>query len=213
MHKSNSTFYADLDLSRIELLVILFKDAITPLSPRTTLTPENAYSRRNRRRPLIAALGGVVCLFRREIKPYQRYELVSRVLAWDGKWMYIVSYFLKPSGQKAIEMTEDRILASAVSRYVFKQGRQTMQPAEVFRNLGLLAGEDTAADNLAATVTPERLPLPCSDLVDSAVSFREAPDPWTWAHVEAERQRGLAIASHMGGFDGLQDLGATDGLR
>lgn len=209
MHKSNSTFYADLDVSRIELLVTLFKDAITPLSPRTTLAPESVYSRRNRRKQLIAALGGVVCLFRREIKPYQRYDLVTRVLAWDDKWMYIVSYFLKPRGRHETEKMQDEIFASAVSRYVFKQGRQTMQPAEVFRNLRLLADEDTTAVNVAATVAPDRLPLPCQDLVDGAAPFGGEQDPWTWAHVEMERQRGLAIASHMGGFDGLQELGAS----
>jgi hypothetical protein len=218
LHKSNSTFYADLDVSRIELLVILFKDAITPLSPRATLSPESAYSSRNRRKQLIAALGGVTCLYRREIKPYQRYEVVSRVLTWDEKWLYIVSYFVKPSGRTEAEITEDRILASAVSRYVFKQGRQTMQPTEVLRNLGLLPDEaeaKAAANNAAAyfaddaAAMPERPPLPRCDLVNGSGHIGGEPDSWTWTDVEVERKRGLAIAGHMTGLNGLQDLAAS----
>ncbi|OJJ42488.1 hypothetical protein ASPZODRAFT_105211 [Penicilliopsis zonata CBS 506.65] len=192
LHKSNSTFYADLDISRIELLVVLFKDAITPLAPRANLAPENAYSRRNRRRPLLFLLGGVACIFKREIKPYQRYEVVSRVLTWDEKWVYIVSYFVKPGGRQPAEITEDSILASALSKYVFKQGRQTRDPAGVLRELGLAGDPDAAAG--------DRLPLPCQDLLDQGAGAAAA---WTWAHVEAERQRGLAIAQHMAGLDGL----------
>ncbi|KAJ5715594.1 uncharacterized protein N7483_012775 [Penicillium malachiteum] len=209
MHKSNSTFYADIDLSRIELLATLFKDAITPLSPRASLAPDNAYSRRNRRRQLIAALGGINGVFRREIKPYQRYELVSRVLAWDEKWIYIVSYFLKPSqAKKDAEITDDRILASAVSKYVFKQGRQTVEPAEVLTNLGLLAGDHAAqsdADDSAdvPASAPEHLPLPRQDLVDYPNHSGSESDEWTWSHVEVERKRGLAIAKHLVGLNGV----------
>lgn len=211
LHKSNSTFYADLDISRIELLVTLFKDAITPLSARTSLASESPYSRRNRRRPLIAALGGVTCLFRREIKPYQKYELVSRVLAWDEKWLFIVSYFLKPSSRNATEISEDRILASAISRYVFKKGRQTVQPLDILRDSGLVPSE--IADNYDAVVAdvtsvpPQRLPLPGRELTHRSAQPAE-PDSWTWHHVEYERQIGLEVARHMGGLDGLMKLGA-----
>ena len=40
-------------------------------------------------------LGAVSCTFRHEIKPYQRYEIWSRILCWDRKWVYIVSHFVK----------------------------------------------------------------------------------------------------------------------
>lgn len=41
------------------------------------------------------ALGGVACFFQREIKPYERYELWTRVLCWDRKWAYVVTHFVK----------------------------------------------------------------------------------------------------------------------
>ena len=63
-------------------------------------------------------LGGVSCTFRREIKPYQEYEIWSRVLCWDRKWVYIVSHFVKkgrvkPSGytlqpKKLVAIVRDR---------------------------------------------------------------------------------------------------------
>ncbi|RAK71484.1 thioesterase family protein [Aspergillus fijiensis CBS 313.89] len=225
LHKSNSTFYADLDVSRIELLVALFKDAITPLSPRRTLASSSPYSRRHRRGPLIAALGGVACIFRREIKPYQRYEVVSRVLTWDDKWLYIVSYFVKPGGRHATaEIPETQILASAMSKYVFKKGRQTMEPDGVLRNLGLLAESDEAIPAAAAAPAPAPAPAPAAESLSSTPALpqqdlrdhagatsgaKQAVDRWSWAHVESERQRGLVVAAHMAGLTGLQELGVS----
>ncbi|KAL9124871.1 MAG: hypothetical protein Q9217_005850 [Psora testacea] len=41
------------------------------------------------------ALGGVASNFRREIKPLEKFEIWTRVLAWDRKWLYIVGHFVK----------------------------------------------------------------------------------------------------------------------
>lgn len=41
-------------------------------------------------------LGGVSCLFRKEIKPYEKFEVWTRVLSWDQKWLYIICHFVKP---------------------------------------------------------------------------------------------------------------------
>jgi len=40
-------------------------------------------------------LGGAHCSFGREIKPYQQFEIWTRVLSWDRKWLYIISHFVK----------------------------------------------------------------------------------------------------------------------
>ncbi|KAF5864600.1 hypothetical protein ETB97_007158 [Aspergillus alliaceus] len=158
LHKSNSTFYADLDISRIELLLSLFKDVITPLSPpaREGGTAESAEKDGRRKlKHLTPALGGVSCIFRREIKPWQRYDLVSRVLCWDDKWLYIVSHFLKPSDHNGASLaaSEDQIFASAISEYVFKGGRRTVKPREILRYLRFLGDfADADADTDAARI-------------------------------------------------------------
>lgn len=46
------------------------------------------------------ALGAVSCNFRREIKPYEAFELWTRILSWDRKWLYTVSHFVKKGSVK-----------------------------------------------------------------------------------------------------------------
>ena len=41
-------------------------------------------------------LGGVSANFRKEIKPFEKFEVWTRVLAWDKKWLYLVQHFVKP---------------------------------------------------------------------------------------------------------------------
>ena len=42
------------------------------------------------------ALGGVNCPFKRELRPYLKYEIWTRVSSWDEKWVYIISHIVKP---------------------------------------------------------------------------------------------------------------------
>jgi hypothetical protein len=44
---------------------------------------------------LLIALGGVACFFQKEIKPYEAYEMWTRVLCWDHKWVYTVTHYVK----------------------------------------------------------------------------------------------------------------------
>jgi hypothetical protein len=210
MHKSNSTFYADLDVSRIELLLVLFKDVITPLSPPKRkwkglqTTGDHKGTEKEARvqtlKHLTPALGGVSCVFRREIKPWQRYEVETRVLCWDDKWLYIVSHFLKP-GSNGTKTTEDRILASAVSKYVFKAGRRTVEPREVLRFLQLL--DDDAVADADSNADGANLGANTNIDTDSLGIYHDQRGPWSKAQVERERKRGLALAAHVAGLDGL----------
>lgn len=87
---------------------------------------------------MYVALAGVVALFRREIKPFEKYEMRSRVLGWDGKWIWVVSHFVKCGGNgKELDMSK-RIYASCLSKYVCKEGRKTVPPEQVLTESGLL---------------------------------------------------------------------------
>lgn len=46
--------------------------------------------------PYNMLLGSISCHYHREIPPYTRYELWSRILAWDHKWFYSVTHIVKP---------------------------------------------------------------------------------------------------------------------
>ncbi|KAK4153962.1 hypothetical protein C8A00DRAFT_33294 [Chaetomidium leptoderma] len=143
MHKSNSTFFADADINRAELLTRLLGRG---LAAATTGPPRAATI------PLLAA---VQCTFKREISPFQAYDLSSRILAWDAKSLFTVTYFLKPgAGAKLLPADADVlggpgsvlgdqklrrcVYAAMVTRYVCKAGRETVAPAAVLEAAGLL---------------------------------------------------------------------------
>ena len=87
---------------------------------------------------MYVALAGVVALFRREIKPFEKYEMRSRVLSWDGKWIWVVSHFVKCGSNGKEHDMGKRIYASCLSKYVCKEGRRTVPPEQVLTESGLL---------------------------------------------------------------------------
>ncbi|KAH7313650.1 hypothetical protein B0I35DRAFT_435590 [Stachybotrys elegans] len=161
LHKTNSSYFADLDVSRTHLVCTLFAKGIEKMRGGT-----GAYTGANV--PALGlALGAVSCNFRKEILPHQEYEVWSKILSWDNKWVYIVTHFVKkdkemdrssslrsPSEKQDFatatsETAEsaDRIFATALSRCVWKMGRKTVAPDDMFRAAGLLpAADDEAAD-------------------------------------------------------------------
>ncbi|KAH8667318.1 hypothetical protein BGZ60DRAFT_377849, partial [Tricladium varicosporioides] len=199
-----STFYSDLDVNRMHLFGALFKEVISPAAK-----PSAGQGLGK----LILALGGVSCTFKREIKPYQKYQIWSRVLAWDEKWMYIASYFVK----------DGAIFASAISKYVFKQGRKTIRPEEVFQKLNLIPATLDLNDK-------GDIELPHMDggaeketgKIGSEKEVRgKEGTKWGSKEVQEEKQRGLEIAKHFASLDELQNspimpssraLGRFDGI-
>lgn len=125
----------DLDFSRAELLTRLF-----------------AHGLRRTRGALV--LAGVDISFRREIRPLQAYDTRSCVLAWDRKWIYVLSYHVKPGavveelegdwvaalfGQDGLAQSVPGLVYTvAVSKYVAKAGRRTIQPVDLLEAGGLL---------------------------------------------------------------------------
>jgi hypothetical protein len=158
----------------------------------------------------------------------QGYETWSRVLAWDRKWLYIVTHFVvkgkvKPTswdgrargpvrpkqvkvegGEKTVSEDEfgKYVIATAMSKYVFKLGRFTIHPAIVIGENGLLPerpggwmGGETGVG------TPEELGEVDED------------GEWDWRRVEHERRKGMEYAQHFAALDGANTLfnGGEDG--
>ncbi|KAH8598434.1 hypothetical protein B0O99DRAFT_699768 [Bisporella sp. PMI_857] len=144
LHKSNSTYFTDLDVSRAYLSGVLFG-------------PLFLGGIDGRRCNFI--VGNVSCSFRREIKPYQRYEIWTRVASWDDKWIYMVTHFVERYDHKSARCVlqpgtstkrngehtkprrakgDSRVLASAITQFVCKRGRVTVPPAQALAECGLL---------------------------------------------------------------------------
>ena len=113
------------------------------------------------------------------------------------------------------------ILASAISKYVFKSGRQTIAPELIFQRCKALPSKpaDTEPDTSSTIEPPGITELPIANSINTPSkpeSFDEALQSsmtpmeageqcWTWDMIERERRRGMEIAKLMG------DLG--DGLK
>ena len=173
------------------------------------------------KRPIFGlALGAVSCSFKRELKPYESYELWSRILSWDEKWVYIVTHFVRKgavmprkyslypqqnSGEeddmKRLDSTSsvdsmegnEAVVATALSKCVFKQGRRTVSPALMLKQSGLLPTESLDA-TLAHKIEPVSLDSCASS--DSGIDMGEDKDgeESELDRIEKERQRGMRVA-------------------
>lgn len=216
IHKSNSTYFADIDVSRTHLVSHLLARGCKLLSDnaRTKLVPDPSDpSGRPARGKFGVMLGAVQCSFRREIPPYARYEMWSRVLAWDRKWMYIVTHFVergavKPGSAIKPEEWQRKIYASAISKYVFKIGRLTVHPAILIGASNMLPerpggwirenNEDGEWEALGESVM--------TGVDGNGNGNGKTPDEpaaWDWKRTEEERRKGLEYAEHFASLDDL----------
>ena len=166
--ESNSTYFSDLDVCRSHLLCTLFAKGVEQARFNNTSIGSG-------KERFTIMLGAVSCSFRREIKPYQQYEMWTRLLAWDRKWVYMVTHFVKKdavkprfyslypfqntkqNGTSKVDKKEDAIFASALSKCVFKKGRLTIAPEVMLEASGLLPQK---LENKFSAAVPEHLEPP-----------------------------------------------------
>lgn len=167
LHKSNSSYFSNFDIARLNLIVQAVGKGID--ITRNELLKENPKDKSWFNIPL----GGVAINFRREIKPLEKFEIWTRVLAWDRKWLYIVGHFVKPGTCKpkryllqpwknvrvverasGEEKNEPVIYACAIAKYCFKKNRLTIPPERVLRAASVLPPKPAGIDSISANTTP-----------------------------------------------------------
>lgn len=229
LHKSNSTYFMDLDISRSHLATHLFGPGMPRISDNVKTKVVLDKDGNAVRGGFGIGLGAVFCSFRKEIGPYQGYETWSRILAWDRKWLYIVTHFVvkgkvKPTSwdghskgpvrqpKVKVNGTDDKpvgdddfskyVIATAVSKYVFKLGRFTVHPSIVIEESGLLPERPGGWRGGENGVGSEE------DLGE----INEESE-WDWKKVEHERRKGMELAGHFAALDGTNALfdGGEDG--
>jgi Thioesterase-like superfamily len=124
LHKSNSTYFIDLDMSRTNLLMHVFKDFF--LKYKDAEVPDAGWP--------YCPVGSVASVFRKELSPYELYNVKSRVLGWDQKWLFVVSRFEKSDKKSTL-------CAVCLTKYVFKMKRKTVPPATVIKFCNLSSQE------------------------------------------------------------------------
>lgn len=95
LHKSNSTYFADFDIARLHLMVRLCGLGMARVG-------EELYLADNKRGPkrIRIGMGGVHLTFRREITFWQSFEMWTKLLCWDRKWFYVVTFFVEKGAVK-----------------------------------------------------------------------------------------------------------------
>lgn len=76
-----------------------------------------------RRNRWISVLGGATIRFLRPMRPFQRFELRSRILGWDEKWFFISQRFV----------AGDKVFAEAVVRGLFRAPGRSVPSHEALR--------------------------------------------------------------------------------
>ena len=210
--ETNSSYFSDIDIARTHLVCTLFSVGIEHMRGGTAAIT-------GAKRPIFGcALGAVSCSFKRELKPYESYELWTRVLSWDEKWIYIVTHFVRkgavmpsrytlyPQQNSASEgdakrrgsdssvdsvASNEAVVATALSKCVFKQGRRTVSPAYMLRESGLLPSK--SLDDALPTDS-KSLPLDSCASSDSGIDVADETEDSPLARLERERQRGMRVA-------------------
>lgn len=229
LHKSNSTYFSDLDITRSHLVSCLLEPGVAKLhhNVRERLVLDKD-GNPNRGR-FSVMLGSVMCSFKREIGMYEGYEMWSRILCWDRKWIYVVSHFVKkgtvkPSAyiltdggwfgkkgykkvvgpSKGADVDEKAIFATGISKYVVKLGRLTIHPEVVLNASGILPerpGGWATMQGGTGEATPEVLEAVSENGVPPSGDVSE--DAWDWKRVEAEKEKGLKFVEHFAALDEL----------
>ena len=177
------------------------------------------------------ALGGVQCNFKKEILPYQKFAMWTRLLSWDRKWFYLVTHLVKPgvgkpssyslqpwrkskrvNGEEVdAEKLKGAVFATSIASYVIRRGRLTIPPEKALFDADMVPEK------------PEGLGYKGDDALemnDSANGDLDGVLPekgsveWNWDVIERERRRGLRFAEAYAELDGLHEVwdGGKEGV-
>jgi hypothetical protein len=173
----------------------------------------------------VIAFGGVTCHFKREIPPFRKYEIWTRLLSWDRKWIYLVSHFVEAGTIKPRKYTlqpwkkgrnvdesqsesepayrerlQKAVFASSISKYVAKRGRVTIPADTVLEHSGMLPPRPPITASHTSVNGTAAPPKAFEETILPAIETE-----WTWEKIEAERLRGLRLAEMFAGLDDLHN--------
>ncbi|KAJ5936322.1 hypothetical protein N7454_005620 [Penicillium verhagenii] len=213
-HKTNSTYATDFDVARNYHMCSLFRVGLKKWGD---LSFVNTQTRDAGIGLFYPALAGVNFTFHRGICPRQKYEICTRILSWDDKWLHLISHFVDRGNCKPVYLSDHRnsqcdpemdlgdlaesqcvnesensesiVFATAMAKIVFKKGRKTVPPAQFLVDCGLLPRQEQAANRELPQVSKEDKRL--HD--DSMTKIGES--------IERTRSTGYHVAEHLNALD------------
>lgn len=161
-------------------------------------------------------------MFKREIKPYAKFEMWTRILCWDRKWFYLVTHLVKPGVGKPTSWTlqpwrkgkagiEDfdkeklmgAVYATALAKYVIKRGRITVPPEQALIDADMIPVKPEGWVYKGDEATNGHANGDISGVLPSKTFSAEE---WNWDVIEAERLRGLTLAQNFANMDGMHEF-------
>ncbi|KUJ11908.1 uncharacterized protein LY89DRAFT_653422 [Mollisia scopiformis] len=232
-HKSNSTYFSDLDVTRSHLICALIQPGIEKLQhnarEKLVLDKEG--------KPVLGKwsimLGGVMTTFKREIGMYQGYEMWSRLLAWDRKWVYIVTHFVKKGavkpkeyiltdgswfgkGKKYQKVNQNGHASEATGEDLDEKAIFASAISKYVIKLGRLTIHPEVSLEAAGMLPPkpggwatmtnsgESTPETLEVVeTDDAAQESSTGDEWNWKRIEEKNNQGLKLVEHFAALDGL----------
>lgn len=163
LHKSNSTYFSDLDVTRSNIVCVLLRDGIIKLNrtPQVVIAPDGNPAKGK----WAIMLGAVSCSFKREIAPYEAYEMWSRILCWDRKWIYVVTHFVKKGAVKPAGYTLNAPSSSLLSSLFGSKKKDKKKGVN-----GAAKGTTTESWNASALPLPVEPKVPNKAIFASAIS-------------------------------------------
>ncbi|UNI16451.1 hypothetical protein JDV02_002883 [Purpureocillium takamizusanense] len=189
LHKSNSTFFTDLDIARIKLVGRI----MAPAWPLDRMLVEykgrdgEMKRERVKGRPALA-LGATYTSFKREMKVLARYDVESRILGWDSRWLYIGSWFLSKKGGKG----NRQLFASSLSKYIVKKGRITVRPEQFLTESGWIPPRPESSANSNGSESGHG---------SGGNTTQKNQDSWTWEEIESHRLKGMSVVGGWADVD------------
>ena len=179
-----------------------------------------------------------MCSFKREIGMYEGYEMWSRLLCWDRKWIYVVTHFVKkgtvrPSSyiltdgswfggkghrnlkgpaKEGDDIDERAVFASAVSKYVVKLGRLTVHPEILLQASDLLPERPGGWHSMAGVSgesTPETTEMEGSHVVVEETEGTDGPNE---SQPSDNWDWKRIVAQNKEGMKFVEHFAALDGL-
>ena len=107
IHMNNARYLSVMDLGRVDWII---RSGVWKLMRNEGMAP---------------VVGGAMVRYRRSLLPFQNYELRTRLLGWDERWIYVEQAMVRGDG----------IACVAVQRAGFTKGGRLVTPVELAQKL------------------------------------------------------------------------------
>ncbi len=107
-HMNNGRYFTVTDIARIDMLI------------RSGLWQEL------KKRKIIGVNAGQTVQFRKPLRPFQKYEIITKTIGWDNKHFYVENRFVSKKGVHALVLIRVRVMGI---------GKEKPTPAEILRHI------------------------------------------------------------------------------